>query len=190
MTHPFITDTTFKGIDFTTKPLSKGEYEQCVFESCSFSKGDISNIVFMECVFTDCDLSNVTLKNTTFKETVFKRSKLLGIRFDHCNDFLLSFIFQDCTLDLSSFYRLKLKNTTFFNCKMISVDFTETDLTEAQFDSCNLESAHFENSILEKADFRTAFNYSLDPEKNKIGKAKFSKDGALGLLKKYNIRIE
>ncbi|MCK0190964.1 pentapeptide repeat-containing protein [Arenibacter sp. F20364] len=189
MNTPFITDRSFKGMDFTTKRLEKGEYENCVFDSCSFSKGDISNIAFMECIFTDCDLSNVNLKNTTFKEVVFKRSKLLGIHFDHCNDFLLSFNFHDCTLDLSSFYKLKLKNTIFNNCKMISVEFTETDLTETIFDSCNLEGALFENCNLEKVDFRTALNYSLDPEKNKIAKAKFSKEGALGLLKKYNIQI-
>ena len=72
---------------------------------------------------------------------------------------------------------------------MISVDFTETDLTETVFDSCNLEGAIFENSNLQKVDFRTAFNYTLDPEKNKIANAKFSRDGALGLLKKYNIQI-
>ena len=72
---------------------------------------------------------------------------------------------------------------------MISVEFTETDLTETIFNSCNLEGALFENCNLEKVDFRTAFNYSLDPEKNKIAKAKFSKEGALGLLKKYNIQI-
>lgn len=72
---------------------------------------------------------------------------------------------------------------------MISVDFTEADLTQTTFDSCNLEGAVFENCNLEKADFQTAFNFTLDPERNKIAKAKFSKEGALGLLKKYNIQI-
>tara|TARA_R110000744_G_scaffold12861_2_gene37887 strand:- start:298 stop:510 length:213 start_codon:yes stop_codon:yes gene_type:complete len=69
------------------------------------------------------------------------------------------------------------------------VDFNESDLTETQFESCDLQSAIFENSNLEKVDFRTAFHYTFDPEKNKITRAKFSKEGALGLLKKYNIQI-
>jgi len=39
-------------------------------------------------------------------------------------------------------------------------------------------------------DFRTAFNYSFDPEINKIRKARFSYPGVCGLLQKYNIEIE
>jgi len=142
MSNPFITDRSFKGFDFTSKPLPKGEYENCVFDSCILSKSNLSNIVFMECEFTDCDLSNVNLTNITFKETEFKRCKMLGIRFDHCNDFLLSFNFYDCTLNLSSFYKLKIKNTKFQNCKMLSVDFTETQLTETLFDSCDLQKCY------------------------------------------------
>jgi fluoroquinolone resistance protein len=44
--------------------------------------------------------------------------------------------------------------------------------------------------LLEKADFRTAYNYSIDPEKNRIKKAKFSIFGVTGLLDKYDIEIE
>lgn len=73
---------------------------------------------------------------------------------------------------------------------MLSVDFTETQLTETLFDSCDLQSAIFENCNLEKADLRTAINYTLDPEKNNITKAQFSKDGVLGLLTKFDIRIK
>ncbi|MGB5462457.1 MAG: pentapeptide repeat-containing protein, partial [Aureibaculum sp.] len=34
------------------------------------------------------------------------------------------------------------------------------------------------------------YNYSIDPEKNPIKKAKFSQDGIGGLLDKYDIVIE
>jgi hypothetical protein len=43
---------------------------------------------------------------------------------------------------------------------------------------------------LEKADFRSAFNFSIDPEMNRMKKAKFSRTGVFGLLHKYNIEIE
>ena len=43
--------------------------------------------------------------------------------------------------------------------------------------------------MLQGADFRTAYNLSLDPEKNRIKKAMFSKEGALGLLLKYKLQI-
>jgi hypothetical protein len=40
------------------------------------------------------------------------------------------------------------------------------------------------------ADFRTAYNYSLDPENNKLKNARFSGPGVLGLLDKYDIKID
>ena len=73
---------------------------------------------------------------------------------------------------------------------MHEVDFTETDLLGSIFDNCDLHAAVFENTIVEKADFRNAYNYSIDPEKNYIQKARFSVAGLPGLLFKYNIDIE
>jgi len=73
---------------------------------------------------------------------------------------------------------------------MQETDFTETDLSSAIFETCDLQRAVFYATILEKADFRSSFNYSLDPERNRIKKARFSRLGIAGLLDKYNIEIE
>ena len=83
-----------------------------------------------------------------------------------------------------------MKGITFKECKLEEVEFAEADLTNAHFHHCDLTRATFENTVLAGADFRTANNYSLDPEKNKIKKAKFSSAGVLGLLDKYDIVIE
>jgi len=85
---------------------------------------------------------------------------------------------------------MKLKKLIFKNCNLTEVDFTEADLSAALFDHCDLAKALFENTILEKADFRTSYNYSIDPEMNKIKKARFSTPGIAGLLDKYDIDIE
>jgi hypothetical protein len=37
---------------------------------------------------------------------------------------------------------------------------------------------------------RTSFNYSINPELNRIKKAKFSMPAVVGLLDKYDIEIE
>ncbi len=42
----------------------------------------------------------------------------------------------------------------------------------------------------EGVDFRTSFNYSIDPQLNRIKKAKFSLPGIAGLLDKYDIVID
>ena len=78
----------------------------------------------------------------------------------------------------------------FTNCSMQEVDFEDCDLTNSSFNNCNLAAAIFVNTVLEKADFRSAYNYSIDPERNRIKKAKFSMNGIAGLLNKYDIEIE
>ena len=70
------------------------------------------------------------------------------------------------------------------------VDFVEAELTNASFKDCDLTNAVFENTLLEGADFRTAFNFSIDPERNEISRARFSVQNVVGLLGKYRIRIE
>jgi fluoroquinolone resistance protein len=53
-----------------------------------------------------------------------------------------------------------------------------------------ISPATFDNTIIEKADFRGSLNYSIDPENNRVKKAKFSLSGVDGLLGKYDIEID
>lgn len=85
---------------------------------------------------------------------------------------------------------MKMKKTRFNKCSLQEADFTETDLSAAVFDNCDLSRAVFSNTILEKADMRTAFNYSIDPERNHLKKARFTLAGVTGLLDRYDIDIE
>ena len=73
---------------------------------------------------------------------------------------------------------------------MQEADFTEADMANSIFENCDFHRAIFYNTNLEKADFRSAFNYSFDPERNKIKKARFSHVGVIGLLAKYDIVLE
>ena len=86
--------------------------------------------------------------------------------------------------------KTKIKKTTFSNSTLLQVDFSETDLTSAVFENCNMEQAVFNKTILEKTDFRTAYNYSIDPENNRMKKSRFSSMGLQGLLYKYDIVID
>lgn len=181
---------SFLNEDYTEKQPAKGEYENCTFTGCNFSNTDLSGYSFPECEFRDCDFSMAKLKDTVFRDVKFKNCKLLGLHFGDCNPFLLSFEFKGCLLNFSSFYRLKIKDTRFEDCKLEETEFVETDLTGAVFKNCDLRGAVFENAVLEQADFRTAFNFSIDPEMNRMNKAKFSAHNLGGLLNKYNIFIE
>jgi uncharacterized protein YjbI with pentapeptide repeats len=115
---------------------------------------------------------------------------MLGLQFGDCSTFGLSFSFENCIINHSSFYSLKIKKTSFLNTQIQEVDFTDCDLTNSIFDNCDLTRASFNNTNIEKSDFRTSYNYSINPEINRIKKAKFSLLGIAGLLDKYDIIIE
>ena len=130
------------------------------------------------------------ITNISFKDSKFKDCKLLGLRFDECNKFGFSVEFESCQLNLSTFYKQNLKNSKFKDSSLREVDFTESNLTNVIFNKCDLSGAIFKSTLLEKSDFRTSYNYSIDPELNRIKKAKFSLIGVIGLLDKYDIQIE
>jgi fluoroquinolone resistance protein len=185
-----IVSKVFEKIDFTENKLIPGEFENCTFMNCNFKNIDLSNFIFNDCKFDSCDFSLAILKNTLLNDIKFFNCKLLGLHFEDCNDFVFIVHFENCNLKLSSFYQCKMKNMRFKNCSLEDVDFTETNLTNATFENCDLQNAVFLETNLEKVDFVSSYNYSFDPEKNRIKKAKFSKSGISGLLDKYDIEIE
>lgn len=169
--------------------INKGEYDNCTFKNCALSAQDLSNFSFIECTFEQCDLSSVQVRNTSFKGASFLHCKLLGVNFSEVNAFLLDFSFSYCMLSYSSFYQLKLPKMAWKNCMLEEADFSEAELTSTQFIDCDLRGAMFDQTNLEKSNLSTSINYTIDPENNRIRKAKFSRDGAMGLLAKYDILI-
>ena len=198
MKQVFIEEKTFDRTDFTQNPLSKGEYEYCKFVNCNFLKSDFSDIKFLECEFSGCNLSLVKLERSSLKEVKFKDCKMLGLNFGNCNAFEFVVYFDTCILNHSLFsditapvkQRVRFRRTVFKNSLLHEVDFTECDLSAAVFDNCDLTRTIFDRTMLEQADFRSSFNYSIDPELNRIKKAKFSQSGLAGLLEKYDLDLD
>lgn len=182
-----IEDQKFEKVDYRLTPLPKGEYECCTFINCDFSESDLSGNSFSECEFNSCNLSMAKLNKTALKEVKFRDCKCLGLHFENCNDFLFAVSFENCLLNLACFFRLDLKKTLFKNSSLQETDFSECDLSSSLFENCDLNGAVFSNTNLEKADFRSSVHFSIDPEKNKLKKAKFSLAGLPGLLDKYKI---
>ena len=178
-----------KTIDRSSEVV-KGEYEDCVFNAYSFAGANLSDYKFVNCEFTACDFSMAKLTNTAFRDVVFNECKMLGLAFNSCNVFGLSFSFNNCHLNHSSFYKTKLKKIVFRDSQLKDADFTEADLSGVVFAHCDLDRAVFNQTNLEKADFSTAYNFSLDPENNRMKKAKFSASTLGGLLGKYDLQIE
>jgi fluoroquinolone resistance protein len=185
-----VEDQKFENINYSGKKIDSREFVDCVFDNCDFSNSNLSNIKFTDCEFHLCNLSMTNLNSTSLKTVKFFESKLVGLDFSNCNEFLFSVFFEKCNLQYASFFKRKLHNTTFKDCSLNETIFSEVDLSLSVFLNCDLINAIFEKTILSKVDFTTSYNYIIDPEKNNIKKAKFSKDGILGLLAKYDIIIE
>ncbi len=156
-----------------------------MFYSCR-----IKTTIFRNSNVLECDLSLTKLQKTVLRDVAFSDCKMLGLRFDECHQAGLSFRFQNCQLQHSVFYSCKIKKTIFRNSNLQECDFSACELQNAVFEQCDLSGAVFENTNLIQADFSTAMHYSIDPENNKIKKARFSVHGLSGLLGKYNIVID
>ena len=190
MNLPFISDQTFEKQDYRLKGLPKAEYDNCTFINCDFTDTYLSAVSFIECQFKDCNLSGAKIKDSTFKEVLFTQSKLLGINFTECSEFLFSIEAHHCIFSFSSFYNKNLNQTHFNHCILEKVDFTNANLSKVHFEKSDLKHTIFENSNLEKANLISAYNFNINPVTNILKGAKFSKIGALNLLQNFQIVIE
>jgi fluoroquinolone resistance protein len=186
----WIEEQTFTNVSYCGQKLVQTEFDTCTFLNCDFSNADFSESDLLNCKFEGCNFSVAKFAGTGMKDVHFVGCKLIGLAFEDCSDFLFAVNFQKCTLDYSSFTEKKMKKTKFTDCSLKEVDFSATDLSMAVFENCDLFLTVFQRTNLENADFRTAANYTIDPEVNRIKKAKFSYSGISGLLLKYNIEIE
>ena len=187
---PYIQDKTFGKIDFTSEAPEGGEYDNCTFVNCDFSGVNLSGFHFSECEFRSCNVSLAKLAKTALRDVKFYDCKLQGLHFYTCSELMFTVEFHNCILDFSSFFKLPLKSTTFKNCSLREADFSQANLTGSTFDNCDLSLATFDQTNLEKCDFRTAVNFTINPENNRLKKALFSVDGLTGLVQHLGILVE
>ena len=186
----YIEDREFKNEDFTQQMLHVANYEYCRFVGCNFSECDLSEFAFLECEFENCNLGMVNLTDSSLREIKFKNCKMVGVDFSVCEKLLFEVDFEGCHLDYASFHKLKLKSRAFAKCSLKEAYFAEADLSKSTLDECDLQGAIFEFTNLEEANLTTSINYTINPENNRIKKARFSISGLPGLLTSYEIVVE
>lgn len=128
--------------------------------------------------------------NTKFQEVTFIRCKLAGLNFSQISKILLSVKFLDSNLAFCNFPDLNLSDTKFVNCQLNGCDFLDTNLKNALFENTSLPGTQFDHCDLSGADFRSARDFVINLEGNKLDKAIFSLQGALTFLETLNIIIE
>jgi len=182
-------DEILNKTDFHSANLDD-EYDNCTFHGCNFSEIDLTGISFLECEFYECNFTLASLKQSAFKDVIFEKCKMLGLKFNELNPFLLQMHFKECHLQETSFYQLNLKSSTFKSCKLQGADFTESNLEGSLLQDCDLSDCNFERTVLKYANLIGSYNFNIDPENNQIRGARFSSDALPGLLLKYQIYID
>jgi fluoroquinolone resistance protein len=182
-------DKTFEKVVYAGKKTSGREFQSCTFKKCDFSGSDFSHNRFLDCTFESCNLSMMTITDSRLSNAVFEHCKAVGVNFGECDNFLFSVRFDSCILDYASFGGKKMPKTHFLKTSMKEVSFVQANLSGSIFEETDLAGAVFNDTDLGGATLATAYNFTIDPERNNIKKAVFAVDGLGGLLAKYAIRI-
>ena len=189
MTQYFL-DIEYDNIIYGEQDVNLKEFECCTFNNCDFSQCNFIGVVFIDCSFSDCIFSGAKINHVALRSVFFNRCKMEDVNFSMCDKLIFEVHFEECVLDFSKFYTLKIKGTTFVDCSIIAVDFMSTNLTEVVFDNCDLYRSEFAKANASKANFKTSYNYTIDPTKTKINKAVFSLADVKGLLYKHDLDIK
>ena len=190
---PHHADREFTQVDLSGGRLESKEFVDCTFVHCVFSEVELVACRFVSCTFTSCDLSLASLLDTHFEGTRFEDAKAIGIDWTRAAWPKMTLgeplSFERCALDHSTFLGLRLPKVRILDCVAREADFREADLTGADFSGTDLTGALFGDTNLSRADLSRARNYAIAPDRNRIGKAKFSLPEALALLHCLDIEL-
>lgn len=175
-------------VNFADQPSKNKEFELIEFVNCSFN--DLSSLSFLDCDFKGCNLSNCRTMNTRLQNCLFKDSKLLGMNFSGAKDLSFEVHFVNCNMDYTFFDKKKMNRSSFANCKLHSANFSNADLSKCTLTDCDFLESIFSDTDLSGVDLSSNLNLLIDPESNRIKKAKFLMNQLPGLLYRYDIRIE
>ena len=91
---------------------------------------------------------------------------------------------------MNFFSDVDLRKMVFKNCRIYDSEFNNTNLTNASFENSDLKNTCISNSNLSFASFKNSKNYIIDPNQNILKKTIFSIPDVIGLLSKFDIKIE
>lgn len=85
---------------------------------------------------------------------------------------------------------MDLRSSEIKECAAHNTDFENTNLSKTNCTGTDFLNAKFNDADLSFADFTGAFNYSINPNKTKIKKAKFSLPEVVNLLEAWDVIIK
>ncbi|MGE5431346.1 MAG: pentapeptide repeat-containing protein [Syntrophomonadaceae bacterium] len=184
----FYLHENFSGREFANSELKDTEFTDCTFDKMNFEKTRLKYVRFENCTFNKSNLSLVRINGSRFIDCKFTDCKMIGINWQEA-EAPIEIIMDKCKLDYSIFYGLDLRRIEITESFAKEVNFENADLSKGKFNGTDFSSSKFKNTNLSFSDLREATNYDINPEFNKIKKAKFSMPEAMTLLQCFDIEI-
>lgn len=185
----YFREINFVNIELKESIIKDKEFYLCNFEKSNFYKTNFINCRFEECKFINCDLSLIKINQSEFINISFEECKMLGINWTEAKN-ITRLNFLKSKLNHSSFYGMKLKDLIIEDCISQEVDFVNAVIQKAILCNTDLTDSKFNNTDLSGVDLSNAKNYNINPNYNKIMKAKFTIPDVLNLLQGFDIIIK
>ncbi|MCU7495897.1 MAG: pentapeptide repeat-containing protein [Ignavibacteria bacterium] len=179
---------SFSGREFSDSELQETEFSECTFEKMNFEKTKFKYVRFENCTFHKCNLGLIKITGSRFIDCKFTDCKLIGVNWQEA-EAPVEIVMEKCKLDYSIFYGLDLRRIEITESFAKEVNFENADLSKGKFNGTDFYLSKFKNTNLSFTDFREATNYDINPEFNRIKKAKFSMPEAMTLLQCFDIQI-
>lgn len=174
--------------------LENAEFEDCVFDHCRWLGTRVKNCRFNACTFDHCNFSGVVFSFTTMKDAWMLNSAFRSMAWGGLQG--KSGVFQpfgkikNCAFRYNDFSGMALNGFDWTGAELQQCTFDDTRLAGASFYGVRLGGTRFTRCDLQKADLRTAEEYAIDLETNKLKGARFSFPDVVRLLDGTGIVIE
>ena len=164
------------------------------FDHCRWLGTRVQNCRFNACTFDHCNFSGVVFSFTTMKDAWLLNSAFRSMAWGGLQG--KSGVFQpfgkikNCAFRYNDFSGMALNGFDWTGAELQQCTFDDTRLAGASFYGVRLGRTRFTRCDLQKADLRTAEEYAIDLETNKLKGARFSFPDVVRLLDGTGIVIE
>ena len=154
----------------------------------------LENAEFEDCMFDHCNFSGVVFSFTTMKDAWLLNSAFRSMTWGGLQGKSGAFQpfgkIKNCAFRYNDFSGMALNGFDWTGAELQQCTFDDTRLAGASFYGVRLGGTRFTRCDLQKADLRTAEEYAIDLETNKLKGARFSFPDVVRLLDGTGIVIE
>lgn len=136
----------FEGVDFSSLPLDKVDFQNVIFRHCSLVNHDFSKRYFGRVRFESCNLLGTKWIEASILDVVFKESNLALANFSSSE--MKVVFFDSSRLNEAYFSETLLKDVSFEASDLSGTEFFKTPLSGIDISSDKVEGLHCEPESL------------------------------------------